>query len=51
MRRLYEICRSGTKVWITFKEGDHNSSVAEPGYFEAIADFMENLDKPKTERN
>ena len=50
MRRLYETCRSGTKVWSPLKEGDHNSSVAEPGYFEAIADFLENLDKPKFNR-
>jgi hypothetical protein len=44
MRRLYEICQSPTKVWKALPAGDHNASVLEEGYFEAVADFMRNLD-------
>ncbi|TGO62716.1 hypothetical protein BOTNAR_0110g00280 [Botryotinia narcissicola] len=44
MRRLFEICQSPTKIWKPLPSGDHNSSVVETGYFEAIADFVGNLD-------
>ncbi len=44
MRRLYEICQSPTKIWKPLPGGDHNSSVVEEGYFEAIEDFIANLD-------
>ena len=44
MRRLYELCQSPTKIWKPFPCGDHNSSVVEDGYFEAIEDFIANLD-------
>jgi hypothetical protein len=44
MRRLYEICQTPTKIWKPLPGGDHNSSVLEEGYFEAIADFISNLD-------
>jgi len=44
MRRLYEICQTPTKIWKPLPGGDHNSSVLEEGYFEAIATFVENLD-------
>jgi len=47
MRRLFEICQTPTKVWKPLPSGDHNSSVVEPGYFEAIADFVANLDSKK----
>jgi len=30
-------------VWKPLPQGDHNTSVLEPGYFEAIAEFMESL--------
>lgn len=40
MRRLYELSTSPGKVWKAFPAGDHNSSVLEEGYFEAITDFM-----------
>jgi len=43
MRRLYEICKSPTKIWKALPRGDHNSSVLEPGYFEYIADFILSL--------
>jgi hypothetical protein len=44
MRRLFEICQTPTKIWKPFPGGDHNSSVLEAGYFEAITDFVANLD-------
>jgi hypothetical protein len=44
MLRLFELCQSPTKTWKPLPGGDHNSSVLEAGYFEAIADFVENLD-------
>jgi hypothetical protein len=44
MRRLYEICQTPTKIWKPLPGGDHNSSVLEAGYFEAVADFVANLE-------
>lgn len=44
MRKLYELCQSPTKIWKPIEEGDHNSSVMEPGYFHAIQTFMESLE-------
>ena len=40
MKHLYSVCRAGTKIWRDFPNGDHNSSVAEEGYFDAIAEFI-----------
>lgn len=40
MRTLYEICNVKTKVWRTFENGSHNATVAEPGYFDAIWEFL-----------
>ncbi len=39
MRTLYEACPA-KKVWQEFPNGDHNSTVAEPGYFDAIWEFL-----------
>lgn len=49
MRQLYDICVSPHKKWRPFPGGDHNSSVLEEGYFEAIADFIVDVtrDTPK----
>ena len=44
MRQLYELAKSPTKIWKPLPGGDHNSSVVEPGYFEAIGDFVASLD-------
>lgn len=44
MKRLYELSTTPTKIWKPFPGGDHNSSVLETGYFEAVADFVGNLD-------
>lgn len=40
MRQLYDLCAAPTKKWRPLPGGDHNSSVLEEGYFEAIADFV-----------
>ncbi|TPX08901.1 uncharacterized protein E0L32_009605 [Thyridium curvatum] len=40
MRQLYEICAAPSKIWKPLPGGDHNSSVLEEGYFEAISDFV-----------
>lgn len=40
MRTLYEVCKIRRKTWRAFEDGDHNSTVAEPGYFDAIWGFL-----------
>ena len=49
MRKLYELSAAPTKVWKPLPGGDHNSSVLEEGYFEAISDFISNvaIDRPE----
>ncbi|KAI1323244.1 alpha/beta-hydrolase [Xylariaceae sp. FL0255] len=42
MRKLFEITTSPTKIWKPLPGGDHNSSVLEEGYFEAISEFVSN---------
>jgi hypothetical protein len=44
MRKLYELCQSPTKIWKPLENGDHTSSVSEPGYFHAVQIFMESLE-------
>ena len=53
MRTLYEICNVETKVWRTFENGSHNATVAEPGYFDAIWEFLvqEVQDRPMGEKD
>ncbi|KAH8675311.1 BEM46 family protein [Xylariales sp. PMI_506] len=43
MRKLYELATTPTKIWKPLPGGDHNSSVLEEGYFEAISDFISNI--------
>lgn len=40
MTQLYNVSTSPSKTWKTFPGGDHNSSVLEEGYFEAILEFI-----------
>ncbi len=40
MRQLYELSAAPNKIWKPLPKGDHNSSVLEEGYFEAISDFI-----------
>lgn len=39
MKTLYETCLA-KKSWQEFPNGDHNSTVAEPGYFDAIWTYL-----------
>ena len=40
MARLFKVCRS-PKVWRDLPNGSHNDTVAEPGYFQHIATFLD----------
>ena len=40
MKQLYSLCRVDTKIWKEFPNGDHNATVAQPGYFAAIDQFI-----------
>lgn len=39
MARLYKVCKA-PKVWRELPDGSHNDTVAEPGYFQYIDDFL-----------
>lgn len=51
MRQLYNVCAAPTKKWRPFPGGDHNSSVLEEGYFEAIADFIAEVTDERVARS
>ena len=40
MKELFKLCRSQKVVWKELPYGDHNSTVAEPGYFLNIGEFL-----------
>ena len=40
MKQLYEICKAPVKIWKELPNGDHNSTVAEPGYFQHVEQFV-----------
>jgi abhydrolase domain-containing protein 13 len=40
MAQLYKACRAKVKVWKELPNGTHNDTVAEPGYFDHIDDFL-----------
>ncbi|KAA6409013.1 MAG: BEM46 family [Lasallia pustulata] len=40
MRKLYSVCRAETKIWKEMPNGTHNDTVAEPHYFNHIAEFI-----------
>lgn len=40
MKQLFKLCKSPTLVWKELPHGDHNSTVAESGYFYHIEDFF-----------
>ncbi|KAK3309602.1 Alpha/Beta hydrolase protein, partial [Chaetomium strumarium] len=43
MKRLYDLSKAPLKVWKPLPGGDHNSSVLEEGYFEAVAEFINRI--------
>lgn len=47
MRQLYKLSSSPNKTWKPLPGGDHNSSVLEAGYFEAMADFVSSVTSEK----
>ncbi|KAF2710545.1 BEM46 family protein-like protein [Pleomassaria siparia CBS 279.74] len=40
MTRLFQLCRSETKIWKEFPNGSHNDTVAEPSYFIYVDEFL-----------
>jgi hypothetical protein len=40
MAELYKVCRAKTKIWRELPNGTHNDTVAEPGYFSYVDDFL-----------
>lgn len=40
MKTLFDGCKAKTKVWKAFESGTHNATVSEPGYFDAVWDFL-----------
>lgn len=40
MKQLFKLCKSKTVVWKELPYGDHNSTVAEAGYFNYIDEFI-----------
>ena len=40
MRELYKLCRASNRSFKEFPNGSHNDTVAEPGYFQHFADFI-----------
>lgn len=40
MKTLFNLCSVENKTWKDFPNGDHNSTVAEPGYFDTIWEFV-----------
>ncbi|KAI9840596.1 MAG: hypothetical protein M1838_004000, partial [Thelocarpon superellum] len=47
MKQLYDMCRAKTKIWRDFPNGTHNESILEPGFFPAIADFVDEVTEGK----
>ncbi|KAL2350681.1 BEM46 family protein-like protein [Cryomyces antarcticus] len=42
MKQLYDVCRAEPKIWKELPNGSHNDTVAEPGYFQYIEEFIRN---------
>ncbi|KAI9664949.1 MAG: hypothetical protein M1821_006397 [Bathelium mastoideum] len=40
MKQLFELCKAPVKILRELPNGDHNSSVAEPGYFQFVEQFI-----------
>lgn len=41
MKELFKLCRTPRVRWTELPNGDHNNTVAEPGYFQHIEDFLQ----------
>lgn len=42
MKGLYDVCEAKIKIWKEFPDGSHNDTIAEPGYFDTIDEFIVN---------
>lgn len=40
MKQLFRLSKAKNVVWKELPYGDHNSSVAEPGYFSFVEEFL-----------
>ena len=40
MKQLFRLCKTKTVMWKELPYGDHNSTVAEAGYFNYIDEFI-----------
>lgn len=40
MKALFKLSKAKTLIWKELPYGDHNSTVAEPGYFMFIEEFL-----------
>lgn len=48
MRRLHDTCTSKQlKDWIQFPHGMHNDTCMQPGYFQAIAEYLKTRVLPR----
>ncbi|KAI4088709.1 MAG: hypothetical protein LQ348_006385 [Seirophora lacunosa] len=43
MKQLYSICQVEKKIWREFPNGSHNDTIAEPGFFDRIVEFVRDL--------
>ncbi|KAL9022571.1 MAG: hypothetical protein Q9185_000281 [Variospora sp. 1 TL-2023] len=43
MKQLYSICKVEKKIWREFPNGSHNDTIAEPGFFDRIVEFVRDL--------
>lgn len=50
MKQLYHLSNAPIKIWKPLPNGDHNSSVLEEGYFEAIAEFIQRVPSEDPEK-
>lgn len=41
MKQLFRLCKAKNVSWKELPYGDHNNTVAEPGYFSFIDDFLD----------
>ncbi|KAK4672564.1 bem46 protein, variant [Podospora pseudopauciseta] len=51
MKKLYDLSNAPVKIWKPLPGGDHNSSVIEEGYFEAIAEFINRVVRERREKD
>ena len=43
MKELYSICQVEKKIWRDFENGRHNETIAEPGFFDCIVQFVRDV--------